>query len=54
MLKLMVRLECDRCDESLRRVAVSSDRNPEAWNYLIGDLEFKAAEKQWDVDFQLC
>lgn len=50
MLKLMVLLECDRCGESLRRVAVSSDRNPAAWDYLIGGLEFKATESYWAVD----
>lgn len=55
MLKLMVLLECDRCGDSLRKVAISSDRNPDAWNYLSGELEFKATENKWNVDSQhLC
>lgn len=34
MLKIIVIIDCDICGESFERIAVSTDRHPQAWEHL--------------------
>lgn len=47
MFKLVVILECDMCGESFNRMAISADRNPVAWDYLLAGLEARAETACW-------
>ena len=49
MFKLMVMIDCDICGDSFRRVGVSTDRGPHAWQYLTGILEGDAQSHGWDL-----
>jgi len=49
MFKLIVIIDCDRCNDSFRRVALSTDRGPVAWRYLTADLEMTAEAGGWNI-----
>lgn len=49
MFKLIVMIECDTCGDPFRRVALSTDRGPNAWQYLTGVLEGDAQSHGWDL-----
>jgi hypothetical protein len=50
MFKLVVILECDMCGDSFDRMAISTDRNPEAWKYLSASIEARAESACWSCD----
>jgi hypothetical protein len=47
MFKLVVILECDMCGDAFNRMAISTDRNPDAWKYLSATLEARAESACW-------
>lgn len=49
MFKLFVLIDCDLCGESFRRIALSTDRGPHAWQYLTAVLEMNAQSDGWDL-----
>jgi hypothetical protein len=50
MQKLILIIECDTCSESFDHVAVSTDRDPANWNYLLPTLEFRAENCGWNCE----
>lgn len=51
MLKLTVMIECDHCRETFHRIAVSTDRDPSAWDSLPLLLEATAEAAGWNTYF---
>lgn len=49
MFKLILIIDCDICGESFDRVALSTDRDPTAWQYLTADLEMRAESRGWNL-----
>jgi len=48
MLKIIVIIDCDICGESFERIAISTDRNPQAWEHLPLLLAAEAEMRGWD------
>ena len=48
MLKVIVTLECDTCQEPFEHVVLSTDRGPKAWWYMTGELERIAENCGWN------
>jgi hypothetical protein len=48
MLKIIVIIDCDVCGESFERIAISTDRNPQAWGPLPLLLAAEAEMRGWD------
>lgn len=49
MLKLTVMIECDLCHDTFDRIAVSTDRDPPAWEMLPPLVEAKAEASGWSI-----
>lgn len=49
MFKLFILITCDLCGEPFQNVALSSDRNPHSWEYLLPRLEYTAERLGWDL-----
>lgn len=49
MFKLFVLINCDICGEPFEHVALSTDRHPSGWEYVVANLEFSAERRGWDL-----
>jgi hypothetical protein len=48
MLKVIVTIDCNRCGQPFKRIAISTDRDPMAWRALADDVEYHAGNSGWD------
>jgi hypothetical protein len=49
MLRLLILLECDQCDEMITSTPNSSDRLGTDWKEEIYSLEYEAEQNGWSV-----
>jgi len=49
MFKMILMIDCDICGECFEQVALSCDRNPKAWQYMVADLKASAETSGWDL-----
>jgi len=51
MLKIILTINCDICGDSFEGIGISTDRNPQAWDYMPALLEMRAQGHGWNCEW---